>query len=193
MWHFRPQRAFPLSLELTSTHKARAREQQKKRERGAGERLLNLNTGKIDHNSIELTKRRFFVSLSLLTNIYASKHAACCLHYPACFGVSKYQIADKLQFLMQLAHCCARDFWYFHFYPRPPRPKSTPRIPPVRSFFPFTAWHSIQRERFRLLLCAFDVHCNAESERAMHRWADGANRGKTLNSNRGPSTAFNTF
>lgn len=59
--------------------------------RRARDRLLNLNTGKIDHNSIELTKKAFFA----LTNIYASKHTACCLHYPA-FRLSKYQTADKL-------------------------------------------------------------------------------------------------
>lgn len=93
-------------------------------------RLLNLNTGKIDHNSIELTKKAFFA----LTNIYASKHSgrACCLHYPAFCEVSKYQIADKLH-IMQLAHCCAIfDIFIFIPFPGPPPKK-------IREFLTFSS------------------------------------------------------
>lgn len=73
-----------------------------KRTRGrAGDRLLSLNTGKIDHNSIELTKRLF-----LHWQIFMRVNKSRAVFALSGFSVSKYQIADKLHCIMQLAHCC---------------------------------------------------------------------------------------
>lgn len=95
-----------------------------------------------------------------LTNIYASKHAgACCLHYPAFSGVSKYQIADKLHNEIGPVLC---NFWYFHFYSPQPNRNSLGEFLTFSS--PFTAAclpaNSIHNTR-AIVVCAFDVQVNA--------------------------------
>lgn len=124
--------------------------------RRARERLLNLNTGKIDHNSIELTKKAFFA----LTNIYASKHAARCVCIIRLFGYQN--IKQQINCIMQLPYCC-EIFDIFIFLATRPRAKQ--RIPRcIFNFSLFTAclpaFHSMLhsfRTPLVLLLCAFAV------------------------------------